>query len=297
MSSFLESMSFQRLFGVPRKRSFPRIHWLSWVVPLMAVLGTLAYIFAASKGYTTEVTLPGFAGEPQTALQRFEDEYLDDLSRYLVEQFHRELDEVNKKVQESLDANNRLYSEEHIRKLAQEELEKQRPKNVGVDYASVFSGCKIVEHSPTHSFGSETTTVMYIPLYKNDREPELILNRVALTPGYCWPFKGSSGYVIMQLEEAVRINEVVYTHVDRATETANLARGAPQTIEAWGGVEVDHMKFLGEVQLNDDQSTASIVVDQPRVAKYIKFIVTKNNGADFTCLYRVSVFANSTATE
>lgn len=54
------------------------------------------------------------------------------------------------------------------------------------------------------------------------------------------------------------------------------------------------MKFLGEAEFTREKPFASIVLEQPQIAKFIKFSVTKNYGADFTCIYRVEVYANST---
>jgi hypothetical protein len=46
-------------------------------------------------------------------------------------------------MQETMEANRQLYSEEHIRKLAKEEFSRQEVKYSGVDYASIFTGNKM----------------------------------------------------------------------------------------------------------------------------------------------------------
>lgn len=47
-------------------------------------------------------------------------------------------------MQENIDSNRQLYSEENIRRLAKEELDKKEVKHSGVDYASVFEGRLII---------------------------------------------------------------------------------------------------------------------------------------------------------
>jgi hypothetical protein len=100
---------------------------------------------------------------------------------------------------------------------------------------SRFLGCKIHEHSQTHSFGSGTYKLLNLPLYKFERDPEIILHRLSDSPipGFCWPFKGNSGHIMLELQEPTKINEIVYSHVDRSAEPPNLQKSSPRTVEVW----------------------------------------------------------------
>lgn len=108
-----------------------------------------------------------------------------------------------------------------------------------INFQNTYQGASIYSHSPTHAFGSETYKLLNLPLFKYDREPELVLNRVSEkpTPGLCWPFKSDTGFVTLKLAEPVKINEIVYTHVDKSIEPEHLSKSAPRTIEVWVRVE------------------------------------------------------------
>lgn len=115
------------------------------------------------------------------------------------------------------------------------------PRFIAVKYIEIiysfltFLGCKIYDHTPSHSFGSETYSIMKVSLFKFEREPDLILQRLSdqIMPGYCWPFRGDSGFATLELSEPVKISEIVYAHVSKDVEPESLAKSAPRTIEVW----------------------------------------------------------------
>jgi hypothetical protein len=133
--------------------------------------------------------------------------------------------------------NRKLYSEENMRRIFDEEfVQRNKVKELGVDYASTFLGCKIYSHSPTHSHGRDAYKVLnVVPLFKYDREPDIVLNRLSEKPpvGLCWAFKGAQGYLTLQLPDPVKVNEIVYNHVSKNLEPASLSKTAPRSIEIW----------------------------------------------------------------
>jgi hypothetical protein len=295
-----------------------RIHGLTWMLAIIAILFSLVYVIVATKRYSTELTIPGFLGGSHVGMKRFEDEYLSELSRYLADQVKDELkdqvkrdmqgmheqvkdslDEVMKEakdmkqaVQDSIHDYHRRLEEE----TKQQHVIRQEVKRAGVNYASVYSGCEIYDHSPTHTFNEEIYRIGFLPIAHHQRDPNIIIthNSEKPTPGLCWPFKGGEGFIILQLREPVKISEVIYAHVEKSEEPDHLIKSAPRSIEVWGGIDLKEFKFLGETELvRDGNSNAQILVEEPRMAKYIKIKISDNYGADFTCLYRVYVYAIS----
>lgn len=135
--------------------------------------------------------------------------------------------------------NQAMCSDESIRKMIDEEFARRKPvEHKGADYASTFLFCKIYASSPSHTHGRDAYKVLnVVPLFKYDRDPEILLNRFSdnPSPGLCWSFKGSKGFVTLQLHEPMKINEVVYTHVSRNAEPEGLAESAPRVIQVWVG--------------------------------------------------------------
>ncbi|KAI6199763.1 IST1-like protein [Aphelenchoides besseyi] len=230
---------------------FRRIHWTTWIVPIIAVLMTLTGVVLNAGIYTNTLSTALAGTTTEVGHQRDHDAYLTELSHRLIDQFEREMREISTQITKTLEENRKLYSEDAIRKLAHDEVLRRTSKVVRVDYASVFA---------------ETYKLLNLPLVSFNRDAELVLHRVSeeITPGLCWPFYNSNGFLVIELPELVNINEIVYIHAATAAEPSVLRGSAPQIVEAW----VQH------------------------TAKFVKIIVLNNYGADFTCLYRVQVFGN-----
>ncbi|KAI6186566.1 IST1-like protein [Aphelenchoides besseyi] len=192
---------------------FRRIHWTTWIVPIIAVLMTLTGVVLNAGIYTNTLSTALAGTTTEVGHQRDHDAYLTELSHRLIDQFEREMREISTQITKTLEENRKLYSEDAIRKLAHDEVLRRTSKVVRVDYASVFAV----------SF---------------NRDAELVLHRVSeeITPGLCWPFYNSNGFLVIELPELVNINEIVYIHAATAAEPSVLRGSAPQIVEAWMSV-------------------------------------------------------------
>ncbi|KAI6213526.1 hypothetical protein M3Y94_00160800 [Aphelenchoides besseyi] len=153
---------------------FRRIHWTTWIVPIIAVLLTLTAVVLNAGKYTTTLTTALAGTTTEVGYQRDHDAYLAELSHRLIDQFEREMREISTQMTKTLEENRKLYSEDSIRKLAHDEVLRRTSKVVRVDYASVFAGARIAQHSATHSFGTETYKLLNLPLVSFNRDAEIV---------------------------------------------------------------------------------------------------------------------------
>jgi len=218
--------------------------------------------------------------------QRSQDDYLFELSRHLIEQYAKEVEDIKRQVHESM--------EEIQKKLEREDVVSPSPKIIsGVNFASLYSGGKVYDHSPTHSFGSETYKMWNIPLFVYNRDSEIVLHTYSDTiiPGSCWPFHGQSGFITIKLSGNVEIGQVSYEHADIDAEPPELLGSAPRVVEIWAGLEPSLIQHVGTGELSPGQKFVVINAKHRVVAKFVKFVVAENSGAAFTCLYRLGVYA------
>ncbi|KAI6242033.1 hypothetical protein M3Y99_00280300 [Aphelenchoides fujianensis] len=272
-----------------------RIHWTVWASVSIAVLATLVLLVTNADRYTTALSTALARHSTEVGLQRDHDAYLADLSQRMMDQFEREFREIRAHIKLSLDES-RKHSEDAIRRLAQDEIERKNAKPPPrVDHASVYTGARIVQHSPAHSFGTETWRPLNLPLVSFNRDPELLLQRVPDEPtaGFCWPFKTSHGFVLVELPEVVGIQQLVYVHAAHSAEPPTLRPSAPRIVEAWAGTTADTLEYFGDASFKPADGRVEITADAERQAKFVKFIVLNNHGADFTCLYRLHVYGST----
>ncbi|KAI6228808.1 hypothetical protein M3Y99_01189800 [Aphelenchoides fujianensis] len=283
-------VSSRRLERAPSKR----IHWTVWASVSIAVLATLVVLVTNAERYSTALSTALARPSTEVGLQRDHDAYLAELSRRMIDQFEREFREIRAHIKLSMDES-RKHSEDTIRRRVQDEIERQSAKPPPrVDHASVFTGARIVQHSPAHSFGTETWRLLNLPLVSFNRDPDILLHRLSDEPtaGLCWPFKTSNGFVLIELPEIVEIQQIVYVHAAHSAEPPSLRPSGPAD-RGGAGTTADSLEYFGDASFKPADGRVEINAEAERLAKFVKFVVLNNHGGSFTCLYRVHVYGSS----
>merc|ERR1712226_255178 len=85
------------------------------------------------------------------------------------------------------------------------------------DYALETSGGAVASTRCTETYVSRTAayTLFGIPLWYPSNNPRVAIQPGTL-PGECWAFKGSAGYLVIQLSKPVRPTAVSVEHITRA---------------------------------------------------------------------------------
>ncbi|KAI6224233.1 SUN domain-containing protein 5-like protein [Aphelenchoides fujianensis] len=272
-----------------------RIHWTVWASVSIAVLATLVLLVTNADRYSKALSTALVRPSTEVGMRREQDAYLAELSQRMMDQFELELRELRTHNKQSLEQS-RKHSEEAIRRAVEDEVERKNAKPPPrVDYASVYTGARIVQHSPTHSFGTDTWRLFNLPLVSFNRDPEILLHRLPDEPtaGFCWPFRTSNGFVLVELPEVVGIQQVVYVHAAHSAEPASLRPSAPRIVEAWAGVTADTLEYFGDAIFKPADGRVEINAEAERQAKFVKFVVLNNQGGGFTCLYRLHVYGST----
>jgi SUN domain-containing protein 1/2 len=98
------------------------------------------------------------------------------------------------------------------------------------EYGSLSAGSKIIEEltSMTYSPSSYSWISIFWPSARETRSPDLVLTD-DMEPGQCWPFRGASGQLGIQLSHAVHVLALTVGHGDISS-----APSAPKDIALWG---------------------------------------------------------------
>ncbi|KAH9470982.1 hypothetical protein Pst134EA_004892 [Puccinia striiformis f. sp. tritici] len=166
------------------------------------------------------------------------------------------------------------------------------------DFAAFSAGASIIEPltSPTWNYHRKIQSSI-IPFYRKFQKisgsPSLTVLVSDLSLGTCWPFRGTTGQIGIQLSRTIRIEGITISHVSRPL--AYDIRTAPKEFELWG---LDHGSQQGDLLIEGTYSIDGLTNIQeftvperksqlyPQVLLKIK---TNHGNPDLTCIYRVHV--------
>jgi len=183
-----------------------------------------------------------------------------------------------------------------LREMVIEEYRKMELDKIALpDYALSYAGAEIQDHSPTFEQG-DRWSIFGVPLFDDTRQPQLVIEKTTLevVPGVCWPFIGSKGFVTIELSYTINISAVSYEHASPKSLTEENLHSTPKNIEIWAGTNSEEMQLAGRLSF-EIPPKGQVMFRLPKTmeARYMKFQVLDNYGSDqFTCLYRIRVFAS-----
>ncbi|XP_073130542.1 SUN domain-containing protein 1-like [Henckelia pumila] len=203
--------------------------------------------------------------------------------------------------------NNRIGSDlgldeikDYAREIVEKEIEKHAADGLGmVDYALASGGGRVVKHSEAYGVG-KVAVLMNRNRVAADSQKMLLPSFGE--PGHCFPLKGGSGFVVIQLRTAIVPAAVTLEHV--AKSVAYDRSSAPKNCRVSGwladkessdtGFDTGKMFLLSEFTYGLDKSNAQTfkVLDSAKsmAVDTVRLDFESNHGsASHTCIYRLRV--------
>ncbi|PFX30827.1 SUN domain-containing protein 2 [Stylophora pistillata] len=187
-----------------------------------------------------------------------------------------------------------------VENIIEEALRRWDADKIGIpDYALESAGGQIhgANHSPTFANGAIPQVLVFgIPVWYDVKLPRVII-QPGNTPGECWAFQGSSGFIVLKLSRLIKPTSFTLEHM--ATTLSQFEDhsipSAPREFTVWGWADArgNEKALLGEYVYNDGGHALQNFPVQATIVpefRYIELKVLSNYGNPvFTCLYRFRV--------
>ncbi|CAM0880864.1 unnamed protein product [Alopecurus aequalis] len=204
---------------------------------------------------------------------------------------------------------------EQVRALAREivmrEIEKHAADGIGrVDYALGSAGGRVVRYSEAYEAGKRGGILSALPFGGGDNgdQSQKIIQPSFGEPGQCFPLKGSSGFVEIQLRKGIIPDAITLEHVSK--DVAYDMSTAPKDCQISGwyqGTTTEAppspaakvyalTEFAYDLAKNNVQ-TFEITAPDVGVVNMVRLDFTSNHGSSaLTCIYRIRVHGNEPVT-
>lgn len=140
-------------------------------------------------------------------------------------------------------------------------------------------------------------SILGFPIYRySTNNPRTIIQPDRM-PGQCWAFKGSQGYIVIQLAGRVKPKGFSLEHIPKTLSPSGEIDSAPKEFEVWGLLsENEEGVHLGSYEYRQDGEPLqyfSVDSDATGADEYFPLIelkINSNHGnMHYTCLYRFRV--------
>ncbi|XP_041364604.1 SUN domain-containing protein 2-like isoform X5 [Gigantopelta aegis] len=189
-------------------------------------------------------------------------------------------------------------SEEYVRFIVDEAIQKFSADKTGMaDYALESIGGSIISIRCSVTYYKKTALVSIfgIPLWYASNSPRTVI-QPDVYPGQCWAFKGSRGYLVIQLATAVQPTGFTLEHISRLLSPAGNVDSAPKDFSVIGLTnerEVEKGKHLGNYTYNQEGNPVQFFPVQAVQLDFYPIVelrILSNHGnPEYTCLYRFRV--------
>ncbi|XP_064080466.1 uncharacterized protein LOC135197276 isoform X2 [Macrobrachium nipponense] len=188
-------------------------------------------------------------------------------------------------------------NETQVLKIVQDALRKYDADKTGmVDHALESAGGYIVSTRCTESYQVHQAELWLLgfPFYRySTNNPRTVIQPETM-PGQCWAFKGSQGYIVIQLAGNVKPTGFTLEHIPKSLSPNGAIDSAPRGFEVWGLFsEKDEGVFLGTYEYLENGEPLQYFPVETEVSEYFPLIelkINSNHGnLQYTCLYRFRV--------
>ncbi|XP_066965627.1 LOW QUALITY PROTEIN: uncharacterized protein [Macrobrachium rosenbergii] len=188
-------------------------------------------------------------------------------------------------------------NETEVLKIVQAALRKYDADKTGmVDHALESAGGNIISTRCTESYQVHQAEVRLLgfPVYRySTNNPRTVIQPETM-PGQCWAFKGSQGYIVIQLAGMVKPTGFTLEHIPKSLSPNGAIDSAPRGFEVWGLFsEKDEGVFLGTYEYVENGEPLQYFPVKTENTEYFPLIelkINSNHGnLQYTCLYRFRV--------
>ncbi|CAM9930951.1 unnamed protein product [Lampetra fluviatilis] len=194
-------------------------------------------------------------------------------------------------------------SEERVQHIVQDALRLYSADRIGqVDYALESAGGSILSTRCTETYETKTAMVSFfgLPIWHLSQSPRVII-QPDVNPGNCWPFRGTYGYVVVQLSATIRPTAFSLEHVPRSLSPTGAVSSAPRDFAVYGLESEDQEEglMLGRYEYDQDGEAIQTFTVQEEMGdatfRIVELRVFSNWGhPEYTCLYRFRVHGRLT---
>ena len=165
-----------------------------------------------------------------------------------------------------------------------------------VDHALESGGGSIISTRCTEAYEVHKAelTIMGYPVYRySTNNPRSIIQPDRM-PGQCYAFKGSQGFVVIQLAGPVLVSGFSLEHIPKSLSPTNSIESAPKDFSVYGldDPAEEGFNFGNFVYKDNDQPLQYFPVANhtQKIFKYVEIKILSNHGSvQYTCLYRFRV--------
>ncbi|XP_072889634.1 SUN domain-containing protein 2 isoform X1 [Hemitrygon akajei] len=186
---------------------------------------------------------------------------------------------------------------EEVKNVVEQALELYSADRIGlVDYALESAGASVISTRCSETFETKTAllSLFGVPLWYYSQSPRAVI-QPDVHPGNCWAFKGSQGFVVIQLAARIRPTAFTLEHIPRSIALLGSTSSAPRDFSVFGldDENRDEGFLFGQYTYNQEaDSIQTFQVQNKDLAAYqvIELRVNSNWGhPEYTCLYRFRV--------
>ncbi|XP_014854106.1 PREDICTED: SUN domain-containing protein 1-like isoform X2 [Poecilia mexicana] len=235
-----------------------------------------------------------FVGEAdlKEALSSLESSILQKLSRW-----RRQHSGEETVIEDVLDIPGNAVTKEEVRVMVMEALKVFSQDRTGLaDYALESGGGSILSTrcSETYQTKAALLSLFGFPLWYFSQSPRTVI-QPDVHPGNCWAFRGSKGFLVIQLSMKILPTAVTMEHVSKSLAPSGTLRSAPRDFSVYGlkDEHEDRGKLLGNYTYDEDGEDLqmfTISEENDEAFQIIEVQVLSNWGhPEYTCMYRFRV--------
>ncbi|XP_072167938.1 uncharacterized protein [Diadema setosum] len=187
--------------------------------------------------------------------------------------------------------------EERVKSIVLGALDMYNADKTGmVDYALESAGGSVLNTrcSETYSLKTALFSIFGIPIWYQSNSPRTVI-QPDVHPGNCWAFRGTQGYVVIQLANVIKPTAFSMEHIPKTLDPTGSIDSAPKNFSVWGlRDEYDQEGFLFGSYVYDQNGSPlqffPVQVPSPKPIPLVELKIESNHGKmEYTCLYRFRV--------
>ncbi|XP_035696228.1 SUN domain-containing protein 2-like isoform X3 [Branchiostoma floridae] len=165
-----------------------------------------------------------------------------------------------------------------------------------VDHALESAGGSVLSLRCTETYESKSAqlSILGIPLWYKTNSPRTVI-QPDVHPGNCWAFRGSEGYMVIQLSGVVRPTSFSLEHIPKSLSPTGQIDSAPKDFTVYGLEDESQPEgdLLGNYTYDDNADPLQYFPVQATDVKpypIVELRILSNHGnPDYTCIYRFRV--------
>ncbi|OIR57989.1 MAG: SUN domain-containing protein [Amphiamblys sp. WSBS2006] len=186
-----------------------------------------------------------------------------------------------------------------IRDVVVKELQAQK-KNQNINYALAANGASVVHSMTSKRYASTGRALSLLGIGVYGNPPETALGP-DMAVGSCWPFNGSTGSLTVQLPCDIYPTEFELHHIPWSISPYR-SRTSIKEFSVLGyatkydlKTKRDSLLCTGTYNIHGRQSQLFPIKDPQEPVRFVRLQIKSNNGENFTAVYHIGVYGESTA--